>query len=68
MSEVCPKCGSTHLEAGLLMGAAVQLERATTMAKVFAGAEVKARVCLDCGHIGQLRVADVEKLRKGLPE
>ena len=44
MTDVCPKCSSTKLEAGMLMGAAIQLERATTMAKVFAGAEVKARV------------------------
>jgi len=67
MSDTCTNCGSTKFEPGMLMGAAIQLERATTMAKVFAGAELKARVCMGCGQIDQLR-ADVEKLRKGLPE
>lgn len=65
MTDPCTKCGSTRLEPGVLMGAAVQLERAKTLAKVFAGAEVKVRVCLDCGHMDQLQ-ADVEKLREGI--
>lgn len=67
MTDICASCGSTRLEAGILMGAAVQLERAPVLAKVLAGAEVKARICIDCGNIDQLR-ADVEKLQKGLKE
>ena len=67
MSDTCAKCGSAKLEVGSLAGAAVQLDRWTTMSKVLAAAEVKVRVCLDCGHIGHLH-ADVERLRKGLPE
>lgn len=67
MIDPCTKCGSTTLEPGILMGAAVQLERAKVLAKVFAGAEVKVRVCLDCGHMDQFQ-ADVEKLRKGIEE
>ena len=67
MTDTCANCGSTKLEPGMLMGAAVQLERAKVLAKVFAGAEVKARICLDCGNIDQLR-ADLERLRKGIDE
>jgi hypothetical protein len=67
MIETCSECGSTELEPGSLMGAAVQVDRATTLGKIFAGAEVKVRVCLGCGRIDHFR-ADLERLRKGLDE
>ena len=63
MADTCPSCKSTHVENGSLLGAAVQLDRASAMKKIVAAPEVKALVCLDCGRITGLR-ADPRKLAR----
>jgi hypothetical protein len=62
--EKCTACGSTNVTAARLMGAAVQPENVKALARAFAGSEVKASVCVDCGQIGGLRVADLERFLK----
>lgn len=59
-------CGSARLEDATLEGAALRLERASTLKKVFnVGGVVRFKVCLDCGLVGELR-ADPEALSKML--
>ena len=67
MSESCPKCQSTRIEKGSMVGAAIQLDRASALRKAFASPEIKATVCRDCGHIGNLH-ADPAKLASLLGE
>ena len=62
----CPSCKSTNIEAGAVFGAGIMLERASAFRKALAAPEIKASVCLACGHIFDLR-ADPEKLAKLLP-
>ncbi|MCC6742084.1 MAG: hypothetical protein IT452_23890 [Planctomycetia bacterium] len=66
MPESCPACKSANLEQAAIVSAAIQLDRASTMKKLFAAPEIKATVCMDCGHIGSLR-ADPAQLAKLLP-
>jgi len=47
------------------MSAAITPDRAGAWKRALSGAEVKCRVCLDCGNLDQLR-ADVERLAKML--
>ena len=63
MSDNCPQCASTKLEAGAIMGAGVTIDRASAFRKAIAAPEIKAKVCLDCGAIFDLR-AEPEKLAK----
>ena len=67
MSDSCPACQSTRLEEATLMSAAIQPVRASAFRKALAGAEVKARVCLECGNVDRIR-ANVETLKKMLGE
>ncbi len=67
MSDACTACQSSRLEEATLMSAAIQPVRASAFRKALAGAEVKARVCLDCGNVDQIR-ADVATLKKMLGE
>ncbi len=49
-------CGSARLEKAILESAAIRLERASTLKKVFnTGGVVNCDVCLDCGAINNLR-------------
>lgn len=49
-------CGSARLEKARLEGAAIRLERSSTLKKVFnTGGVVYCHVCLDCGAISNLR-------------
>ena len=61
-SPACPACGSTRIEPGLLGSSALWLESQSALSRAFSGAELKALVCMDCGHV-QLR-ADPERLRQ----
>ena len=47
------------------MGAGLQPARAGRLTKALSAAELKARVCLDCGAVDRLR-ADVKTLKKML--
>ena len=67
MSETCSGCGSGRLEEAVVMGAGLQPVRAGRLAKALAAAELKARVCLDCGAVDGIR-ADVKRLAKMLGE
>lgn len=67
MSEQCGACKSSRLEPAELFSAALVPTNASGWKKAVGGAQVLCRVCLDCGAIDQLR-ADVERLRKMLPE
>lgn len=59
-------CGSTRLEDAALEGAALRLEGASTLKKVFnVGGIIRFKVCLDCGLVGDMR-ADPEALAKML--
>jgi hypothetical protein len=63
MAATCPSCKSKNLESGSIVGAAIQLDRASALKKAFAAPEIKAAVCMDCGAIGSLR-AEPKKLAK----
>lgn len=65
MSDACPACQSTRLEEAAIMGAALQPARASAFRKALAGAEIKARVCMECGNVDRIR-ANVETLKKML--
>jgi hypothetical protein len=65
MSDKCQACQSVRLEPAILASASIQPERASAWRKAIAAAEVKCRVCLDCGALDQLR-ADVQQLAKML--
>jgi len=65
MSESCPACKSTNLEEAAVMSAGLQPVRASALRKALAAAEIKARVCMDCGAIDRLR-ADPKTLKKML--
>lgn len=55
MTKQCA-CGSSRLEKATLESAALRLEAASTMKKVFnTGGVVSCDVCLDCGAIHNLR-------------
>ena len=58
----CPLCKSERVEPGVLGSSALWLDRQSALSRAFSGAEMKALVCLDCGHV-QLR-ADPERLRQ----
>ena len=62
MSTSCPVCHSERVEDARLVSTGLQPERARPLAKLQAPAELTARVCFDCGHVGELR-ADTERLR-----
>ncbi|HZE97806.1 MAG TPA: hypothetical protein VE981_12330 [Planctomycetota bacterium] len=64
-AEACPACRSTRLEDAVIMGAGLQPARAGRLTKALSAAELKARVCLDCGAVDRLR-ADVKTLKKML--
>lgn len=51
----CPGCSSERLESGSVVGAAIQLDRASTMKKLLASPQMSATVCLDCGAVFDLR-------------
>ena len=67
MSDACTACQSSRLEEATLMGAALQPVRASALRKALAGAELRARVCMECGNVDQIR-ANVETLQKMLGE
>ncbi len=58
----CPACKSTNIEPAIIGSAAIWLARQSALSRVWAGAEMQATVCMDCGHI-QLR-ADPARLRQ----
>lgn len=68
MSAKCEACGSTRVEAATIEGAAIRLERSSTLKKVFnTGGVIRCDVCVECGAIGRLR-GDAAALREMLPE
>jgi hypothetical protein len=67
MSATCGVCKSGRLEEAVVFGAGVQPVRAGRLAKALAAAELRARVCLDCGAVDQFK-ADVQRLKKMLGE
>ena len=62
----CMACGSRQLEQGSIMSAAFAPDRASSWQKALAGAEVKAQLCMDCGHL-ELH-ADLDRVRSMLGE
>lgn len=65
--ENCPSCGSSRLEAAVLEGMVIRLDRAGTLSRVFSvGTEVHCKVCMDCGAVSDLR-GDPAKLAAKLP-
>ena len=64
----CPICSSTKLESGSILSTGrlyFRPERARFLKLKTANTEVKAHLCLDCGHIAL--TGDAEKV-KGLVE
>jgi hypothetical protein len=56
MEKTCADCGSSHVEAAVVEGAAVRMERSSTMKKVFSvGGQLQCTACLDCGAITRFR-------------
>jgi hypothetical protein len=56
MDATCAECGSGRVEEAVLEGAAVRLERSSTLKKVFnVGGQVRCAACLDCGAVTRLR-------------
>lgn len=56
--KVCPKCNSTELGEGTLMGYAALMPKG----KIFAmGSPITATVCTRCGHIIEMKVKDPKK-------
>lgn len=47
MSDNCPQCASTKLEAGAIMGAGVTIERASAFRKAIAAPEELAKLLAD---------------------
>lgn len=67
MQPKCPTCGSERVETGSLMGAAVSLDKVSTLKKVFnTGGQVLCHACLECGAVFNLR-CDPVKLQQMLP-
>jgi len=66
-TDPCPLCGSGAVEDGRLMNSSLQPLRATRRAKLQTAAEIRAHVCLDCGHVFGL-YADVARVREMLGE
>jgi hypothetical protein len=67
MTTTCPECKSARLEAATLNGTTLTPDRANALLKNFTAADVKVRVCLDCGMIADMR-ADATHVRKMLGE
>ncbi len=62
MEKSCAECRSSRVEAAVIEGAAVRLEAASTLKKVFSvGGQIHCLACLDCGAITRLR-GDAEAL------
>ena len=67
MNASCQECKSGRLESATLKGATLQPDKANALLKNFTSADVRVRVCLDCGKVDELR-ADAAHLRKMLGE
>jgi len=66
MSEKCPSCSSSRVEPAKIESAAIRLDRASTLKKVFnVGGEISCSVCLECGVLFGLR-GDPAALAKAL--
>ncbi len=65
MSDTCAVCQSTRLEEANIMSAGVQPVRASAIRKALSAAELRARVCMDCGNVDRF-TANVETLKKML--
>lgn len=62
MADQCPSCQSQRLRAGRL-SAGLQLdETAASAGRIQPPAEIRVRVCLDCGNVDHFQV-DVRQLR-----
>jgi hypothetical protein len=66
MTTTCAACGSDRLEKGLLMSAALSLDKQSAWSRAVTGAQVLALACMTCGHVSLS--ADPEKLRKLIGE
>lgn len=67
MSDSCAVCQSTKLEEASIMSAGVHVVRASAFRKALSAAELRARVCMDCGNVDRF-TANVETLKKMLGE
>ncbi|MBA3463971.1 MAG: hypothetical protein H0T46_28705 [Deltaproteobacteria bacterium] len=68
MNATCQECKSGRLESATL-NASLTPDKTNALLKNFTGAaaDVRVRVCLDCGKLDELR-ADASHLRKMLGE
>ncbi|MFO0602375.1 MAG: hypothetical protein U0324_04330 [Polyangiales bacterium] len=56
MNTTCAECNSSRTEAAAIDGAALRLDRSSTMKKVFnVGGVIHCVACLECGAITRLR-------------
>ena len=58
----CPACQSINIEPAIIGSAGVWLARQSALSRAFSAGELKATVCMDCGHI-QIRT-DPARLRQ----
>lgn len=66
MNATCQECKSGRLESATL-SASLTPDKTNALLKNFTAADVRVRVCLDCGKVDELR-ADANHLRKMLGE
>ena len=66
MNTTCAECGSARTEAAVIDGAALRLDRSSTLKKVFnVGGQILCVACLECGAITRLR-ADPKAMAEAL--